>query len=111
MKAARVVRERSSRLTQGRVACALILDRDLTGEEIERFRGLHADEEPRPERFTLEERVVRYECDSADEPKWRLAFEIFLAKTFRTTPVPPAGPPRPTADTRSRAGLRKLHLG
>jgi hypothetical protein len=51
---------------------------------------------------------VRYECEAAEEPKWRLAFEIFLVKTGRTASTPT---PRPSTGIRNRAGLRKLHLG
>jgi hypothetical protein len=117
MNPARVIREKTSRLTHGRVACALVLDRDLTPDELARFVAFPADDEPSPSRFTFEDRVVRYECDQPDEPKWRLAFEIFLAKTFRASDAEPATlspappPPRKTGETRSRVGLRKLHLG
>lgn len=110
MKVPQVIRERTSRLAQGRIACALVLDRDLTPDEIARFQALPADGEFRPERFNFQERVVRYECDEADESRWRLAFEIFLAKPFSSETRSPT-PPRPRADTRSRAGLRKLHMG
>lgn len=112
MKAPQVIRERSSRLAEARLACALVLDRELTADEVARFHGFSSDEEPRADRFHFQERVVRFECEAADEPKWRLAFEIFLAKTFPSPPGPaPPTPPRPSTDTRSRAGLRKLHLG
>ena len=110
MSPVQVLREKTSRLTHGRIACALVLNRDLTENELSRFLALPADEEPLPSRFAFEERVVRYECDQTDEAKWRLAFEIFLAKTFAPAPVT-APPPRPTGQTRTRVGLRKLHLG
>jgi len=111
MNPVQVVREKTSRLTHGRIACALVLNRDLTPDELSRFLGLPADEEPLPPRFAFEERVVRYECDQTDEAKWRLAFEIFLAKTFTPVASGTAPPPRPTGQTRTRVGLRKLHLG
>ena len=89
------------------------MNRDLTPDELSRFLALPADEEPLPSRFAFEERVVRYECDQMDEAKWRLAFEIFLTKTSAPPPAvaATAPPPHPTGQTRSRVGLRKLHLG
>jgi hypothetical protein len=111
MSPLQVIREKASRLTHGRIACALVLNRDLSPEELTRFLAIPADDEPLPERFAFEERVVRYECDQSDEAKWRLAFEIFLAKTFAPPVTPPPAPERRTGQTRSRVGLRKLHLG
>ena len=111
MNPAQVIREKTSRLTDGRVACALVLDRDLASDELSRFLGQTADEEPLPSRFSFEERVVRYECRIDDESKWRLAFEIFLAKSCAPRDPGTLSGRRPT-DTRGRVGgLRKLHLG
>jgi hypothetical protein len=106
-KPPRVVREKTSRLSEGRVACALVLDRELGPEEMAAFYRVAASEEPRPQRFSFDERVVRYECDRVDEPRWRLAFEIFLARALRE-------PPRQTrrdSGVRARVGLRRLYLG
>ncbi len=111
-RAPQVIRERSSRVGEDRIACALVLDRDLAPDEIARFHAILSDDEPRADQFHIQERVVRFECAVADEAKWRLTFEIFLAKTFSPAPAPePSDPPRAPGDTRSRAGLRKLHLG
>ena len=56
-------------------------------------------------------RVVRYVCPEADEPAWRLALEIFLVKTFRQTAELPKPSLAPGRNTRTKLGLRKLHLG
>ncbi|HEY4229962.1 MAG TPA: hypothetical protein VGO79_07300 [Thermoanaerobaculia bacterium] len=100
-----VVRERVSRLSGGRVTCALIFDRELAREEIQRFYAQAQDETPRPVDFDLAGRVLRYECDDADESRWRLAAEIYLVKSFRE------GSRRRTTDTdaRLKRGLRPLH--
>jgi hypothetical protein len=99
-----VVRERVSRLGAGRLACALIFDREFEREEVQRFYALPADSTPRPVDFDLGGRVLRYECDEADESRWRLAAEIFLVKSSRA-------PRRRTTETdaRMRRGLRPLH--
>ncbi len=100
-----VVRERVSRLGAGRLSCALIFDRELDREEIQRFYAQEHDATPRPVDFELAGRVLRYECDEADESRWRLAAEIFLVKAFR------AGTKRRTTETdaRIRRGMRPLH--
>ena len=100
-----VVREKVSRLGAGRLSCALIFDRELTREEVQRFYALAHDGDPRPVDFDLAGRVLRYECDDAEESRWRLAAEIFLVKSFRESSR------RRTADTdaRVRRGLRPLH--
>ena len=100
-----VVRERVSRLGAGRLACALIFDREFARDEIQRFYALAHDATPRPVDFDLEGRVLRYECDEADESRWRLAAEIFLVKSFR------AAASRRTTDTDARVkrGMRPLY--
>jgi hypothetical protein len=104
-----VVREKVSRLTGSRVSVALVCDRDFSPDEVARLRRVEATEKPRSSDFNVEGRIVRYECEADDEPKWRLAFEIFLVKMARSAPTPAAA--RPTAGIRTQAGLRKLHLG
>jgi|SRR5215471_9214603 len=103
-----VVREKVSRLTGSRVSVALVCDRDFAPDELARLRGIEAAEAPRPTDFGVEGRIVRYECEADEEPKWRLAFEIYLVKMGRSVPRPPS---RPTAGIRTQAGMRKLHLG
>ena len=103
-----VVREKISRLTGSRVSAALVCDRDFSADELARFRRIETTDIPGPADFQIEGRVVRYECEAAEEPKWRLAFEIFLVKTGRTAST---STPRPSTGIRNRAGLRKLHLG
>lgn len=100
-----VVRERVSRLGAGRLSGALIFDRELSRDEIQRFYAQTHDTYPRPVDFDLAGRVLRYECDEADESRWRLAAEIYLVKSFRE------GSRRRTADTdaRLKRGLRPLH--
>jgi hypothetical protein len=100
-----VVRERVSRLGAGRLSCALIFDRELDREEIQRFYAQEHDATPLPVDFELAGRVLRYECDEADESRWRLAAEIFLVKAFRE------GPKRRTTETdaRLKRGMRPLH--
>jgi len=103
-----VVREKVSRLTGSRVSVALVCDRDFSPDEVAWLRRIEATEEPRPSDFDVEGRVVRYECEADDEPKWRLALEIFLVKMARAAQRPQ---PRVSAGIRSQAGFRKLHLG
>jgi len=100
-----VVREKVSRLGAGRLSCALIFDRELAREEIQRFYAQVQDATPRPVDFDLSGRVLRYECDEADESRWRLAAEIYLVKSFREVSR------RRTTDTdaRLKRGLRPLH--
>lgn len=103
-----VQRQKSDRLAGGKVSCAIVFDREFTGEEMRRFYLLPVPEVPNPLEFTFGGRVVRYMCPEEDEPKWRLALEILMVKTFRqTTTVPKPGP----RETRAKHGLRKLHLG
>ncbi|HEY1253005.1 MAG TPA: hypothetical protein VGH97_17620 [Thermoanaerobaculia bacterium] len=100
-----VVRERVSRLGAGRLGCALIFDREFEREEIQRFYALPQDSTPRPVDYELEGRVLRYECDEADESRWRLAAEILLVKTFRDTSR------RRTTETDARVkrGMRPMY--
>jgi hypothetical protein len=100
-----VVREKVSRLGAGRLSCALIFDRELQREEIQRFYAQPQDESPRPVDFDLAGRVLRYECDEAEESRWRLAAETYLVKSFRD------GTRRRTTETDARVkrGLRPLH--
>jgi hypothetical protein len=102
-----VVREKVSRLGAGRLSSALIFDRELTREEVQRFYAQGSDAAPRPVDFDLAGRVLRYECDDADESRWRLAAEIYLVKSFRES----AGRRTTSRDTdaRVRRGLRPLH--
>jgi hypothetical protein len=100
-----VLREKVSRLTGGRLACVLILDRELRGESLARFYSVANDGNPSPTDFHVEGRVVSYECSADDEARWRLAAEIFLVKSHRESPAS-----RPaTDDTRAKFGLRPLH--
>jgi hypothetical protein len=105
IKTPEVVRERVSRLGGGRLSCALILDRELRSDEVQRFYTLPHDAPPLPTDFELAGRVLRYECDEADESRWRLAAEIFLVKALREAPR------RRTTETDARVkrGLRPLH--
>lgn len=105
-----VQRQKNDRLAGGKVACAIVFDREFTDEEKRRFFLIEAAEPPSPLDFSFEGRVLRYVAPEEDEPKWRLALEIFLVKTFRQTteiPKPPGG----KRDTRTKLGLRKLHMG
>ena len=99
-----VVREKVSRLGAGRLSCALIFDRELTREEVQRFYAQSHEGAPRPVDFDLAGRVLRYECDDAEESRWRLAAEIFRVKSFRESTR------RRTTDTdaRLKRGLRPL---
>jgi hypothetical protein len=102
-----VARERVSRLTGSRVAVAIVFDRDIEASERDNFYRLSTSDTPVPEDFSIEGRVIRYECEAEEADKWRLALEIYLVKAFRT---PPTSPRRETG-IRARAGFRKLHLG
>ena len=98
-----IVREKTSRLTGGRLSCTLILERELTPEEIRRFYALAGDDTPRPFDFLVEGRLVRYDCPPEDEAKWRLSAQIYLVKSFRAAPSR-----RSTTDMRRRMGLPSL---
>jgi len=102
-----VIRQQAARLSDQRIACTLVLDRVLSPEETARFYRQPASGRPGPLDFFVEGRVVRFDCDREDEAKWRLAFEIFFVKSFRSSR--PQGSRE--SGTRSRAGFRKLHLG
>ncbi len=78
-----VVREKLSRLGDGRVAGTLIFDREFSGREVSRFYALRSDGELNPGDFQLAGRVLQYECPETDEPRWRLAAEIYLVKCFQ----------------------------
>jgi hypothetical protein len=100
-----IVREKTSRLTGGRLACTLILERELTAEEIRRFYSVAAEESPRPMDYQLEGRILRYDCSPEDDAKWRLSAQIYLVKSFRAA----ASARRSTTDMRRRMGLPSLH--
>ena len=80
-----VQRQKNDRLAGGKVACAIVFDREFTDEEKRRFFLIEAVEPPSPLEFSFDGRVMRYIAPEEDEPKWRLALEIFLVKTFRQT--------------------------
>ena len=112
-----VVRSKETRLTGGRVIATLVFDRPLTNDELARFYRQPANGRPVPLDFFIEGKSARYECDPAEEPKWRLAFEIYFVKAFRvdgskSRPTNPSGT-KSSRETgiRNRAGFRKLHLG
>lgn len=107
-----VVRTRETRLTGGRIVSSLVFDRALTPDELARFYRQPANGRPVPLDFFIEGKNARYECEPADEPKWRLAFEIYLVKAFRVDGSK-ARTTKSGRDTgiRNRAGMRKLHLG
>ena len=90
-----VVREKLSRLGDGRVAGTLIFDREFSGREISRFYALRSDGELNPGDFQLAGRVLQYECPESDEPRWRLAAEIFMVKSFQAKPSGRAPGPAP----------------
>ena len=80
----------------GRVSCAVILDRELSRDEVTRFYFLESDRRPAPMDFDVAGRVIAWECPREDEARWRLALEIFLVKSFRAEvprPVRPFSPP------------------
>ena len=106
-----VQRQKNDRLGGGNVSCAIVFDREFTGEEMRRFYLLTSEDDPKPLAFTFDGRVVRYVCPEEDEPKWRLALEIYVVKTFRQTTEVPKTHPAGHRDTRTRMGMRKLHLG
>jgi hypothetical protein len=97
------VRERVDRLTGGRLACAVIFDREFTSEEVRRFLDFTSAGEPSLARFRLDGRVVRYECPVAEEARWRLALEILVVKSHRQS-----SPSRRVPDARTRLGLRPI---
>ena len=101
-----IIREKTSRLTGGRLSCTLILERELTVDEIRRFYAVAADDSPRAIDFQLEGRLLRYDCAVEEEAKWRLAAQIFLVKSFRA--ATPAR--RTTTDVRRSMGLPSRHL-
>jgi hypothetical protein len=78
-----VAREKLSRLGDGRVAGVVIFDREFSGREVSRFYALRSDGELNPGDFQLAGRVLQYECRETDEPRWRLAAQIFLVKCFQ----------------------------
>ena len=78
-----VVRERADLLPGGRASCALILDRELTRDEIARFYLVEASGRPFPMDFDVAGRVIAWECGRDEAERWRLALEIFLVKSFR----------------------------
>jgi hypothetical protein len=91
------------RLTGGRLACAVIFDREFTPEEVRRFLDLTSAGEPSLARFRLEGRVVRYECSQEEEARWRLALEILVVKSHRQS-----SSSRRVPDARTRLGLRPI---
>lgn len=94
------LRERVDRLAGGRLACAVIFDREFTAEELRRFLALTSAGEPAPARFRLEGRIARYECPEAEEARWRLALEILVVKAHRAS-----ARSRRAGDARTRLGL------
>ena len=78
-----VVRERSDRIAGGLVSGAIILDRELTRDEIAAFYLVDSSGRPAPMDFEVAGRVIAWECRREDETRWRLALEIFLVKSFR----------------------------
>jgi hypothetical protein len=99
-----IVREKISPVGGGRVSCALIFGREFSSEEVSRFYAVRAEEPPGATDFEVAGRVIRYDCAETDEPKWRLAVEIYLVKSFRAAPKS-----RSTeSDVRRRLGLRPL---
>ncbi len=97
------LRERVDRLGGGRLACAVIFDREFTAEELRRFLALTSAGEPAPAGFRLDGRVARYECPEAEEARWRLALEILVVKSHGA-----AARPRRSGDARTRLGLRPI---
>ncbi len=103
-----VRRQKTDRLAGGKVACAIVFDREFTELEKRRFYLIETAQPPSPLEFSFDGRVVRYLALEDDEPRWRLALEIFLVKTFRQTAEVPKPP---TRDTRTKMRMRKLHMG
>lgn len=97
------VRERVDRLSGGRLACAVIFDREFTPEEVRRFLALTSSGEPAMGHFRLDGRVIRYECPDEEEARWRLALEILVVKSHRQS-----SPSRRVPDARTRLGLRPI---
>jgi hypothetical protein len=97
------VRERADRLSGGRLACAVIFDREFTPEEVRRFLALTSAGEPALAHFWLDGRVIRYECPVDEESRWRLALEILVVKSHRQSSLSRRSP-----DARTRLGLRPI---
>jgi hypothetical protein len=98
------VREKLSRLGDGRVAGTLIFDREFSGREVSRFYALRSDGQLNPGDFQLAGRVLQYECPEDDEARWRLAAEIFLVKSFEAKPSGRAPEPTPRRHDPARHG-------
>lgn len=96
------VRERVDRLSGGRLACAVIFDREFSAEEVRRFLALTSAGEAAVAHFRLDGRVVRYECRADEEARWRLALEILVVKAHRESVA------RRLPDARTRLGLRPI---
>ena len=79
-----VVREKLSHLGDGRVSGTLIFDREFSGREVSRFYAQRSDGDLNPGDFQVAGRVLQYECPEADEPRWRLAAQIYIVKCFQT---------------------------
>jgi len=103
MRPPQSVRERVDRLGGGRLAGAVIFDREFTPEEVRRIAAVPRDGGPPASEFRFEGRVVRYECAEDDEARWRLALEILLVKALSVR-----RDSRPTGDLRARMGLRPI---
>jgi len=89
-----VVREKTDDLGGGRVCCAVILDRELSRDEVARFYLVESVERPAAMDFDVAGRVIAWECRKDDEARWRLSLEILLVKSFRQRPrdlTAPAG--------------------
>lgn len=96
-----VVREKLSHLGDGRVSGTLIFDREFSGREVSRFYALRGDGDLKPADFQVAGRVLQYECPEADEPRWRLAAQIYLVRCFEAKS--PARAPEHGAERRDPA--------
>ena len=82
----------------------LIFDREFSGREVSRFYALRSDGELNPGDFQVAGRVLQYECPEADEPRWRLAAEIYLVKCFQGKTAARAATPGPRRPDPPRHG-------
>jgi hypothetical protein len=87
-----VVRERVDAVGPGLISCAVILDRELSRDEIACFYLVEGTGRPAAMDFEVAGRVVAWECRSEEESRWRLALEIFLVKAFRGESATEPGP-------------------
>jgi hypothetical protein len=87
-----VVRERVDAIGPGLISCAVILDRELSRDEIARFYLVESAARPAAMDFEVAGRVIAWECRKEEEARWRLALEILLVKSFRVETAPEAAP-------------------